>query len=63
MIVGDDEFDPAGGPIAERAQNTGPEYLGFGRPCADAQHLAPGILVDADGGIHRLSGGATPRAP
>jgi hypothetical protein len=49
VVVGDDELDAAETAIGERAQEVGPEDLGFRGAGGDAQDLAPAVGVDADG--------------
>src|SRR4051794_25139876 len=49
VVVGDDEPDAAQAAIGERAEELGPEDLGFRGAGRDTQDLAAAVGVDADG--------------
>src|SRR4051794_38630278 len=48
VIVGNDELDAAQAAIGQRAEEPGPEHLGFRGASRDAQNLAAAVGVDAD---------------
>jgi hypothetical protein len=53
MGVRDHQLDAAQAASGERAQELGPEGLGFRRADVHAEHLAPAVAVDSNGDDHR----------